>query len=229
MYYLVVVGYYYSTTIVGLLPTTTRYLGPTSLGLKKKQGRFACDPAPFPPPRWLASLARWYLRRRLTCLPQPVYGALSVTNAWGSLLLSSSNVLGINAITQPPFSSGWDAANLYGWPVDTASLYLDGAPVPPSATLWTPYSGIRNGSSAGGATVASEVRWVFEGQAVLFEVNITLPAGGTLNASVDFRFPLRYYPRADACDSWHYPTHSEPCCSFPARKTAVRNKKKLRA
>jgi hypothetical protein len=161
---------------------------------------------------------------------QPVYGALSVTNAWGSLLLSSSNVLGINAITQPPFSSGWDAANLYGWPVDTASLYLDGAPVPPSATLWTPYSGIRNGSSAGGgATVASEVRWVFEGQAVLFEVNITLPAGGTLNASVDFRFPLRYYPRADACDSWHYPTHSEPCCSFPARKTAVRNKKKLRA
>jgi hypothetical protein len=142
---------------------------------------------------------------------QPVYGALSVTNAWGSLLLSSSNVLAINAVTQPPFSSGWDATNLYGWPVDTAFLYLDGVPVPPAATLWTPYSGIRNGS-AGGAAVASEVRWVFEGQAILFEVNITLPNGGLLNASVDFLLPLRYYPRADGCSSWHYPTHSEPCC-----------------
>ena len=143
---------------------------------------------------------------------QPTYGALSVTNAWGSLLLSSSNVLGINAVEMAPFSSGWDASKLYGWPTDTATLSLNGVPVPPSATLWTPYSGIRNGTNGEGAQVHSEVRWVFEAQAVLFEVNITLPQGGVVNASVDFLFPLRHYPRADQCDSWHYPTHSEPCC-----------------
>ena len=139
------------------------------------------------------------------------YGALSLSNAWGSLLLSSQNVLGVNALEMAPFSSGWDAQDLYGWPTDAASLSLNGAPVAPQQTLWTPYSGIRQ-ASTGGVEVQSEVRWVFEAQAVLFEVNLTMPLGGALNASVDFLLPLRYYPRADACDSWHYPTHSEPCC-----------------
>ena len=39
----------------------------------------------------------------------------------------------------------------------------------------------------------------------------------SLSATVDLRFPLRYYPRFDECTSWHYPTHSEPCCQnwFP--------------
>ena len=140
-----------------------------------------------------------------------VYGALSVTNAWGTLLLSSQNVLGVNGVEMAPFSSGWDSENLYGWPTDTASLFLDGQGVAPQSTLWTPYSGLRT-AAAGGALITSEVRWVFEAQAILFEVNLTYPEGGLLNATVHFNLPLRYYPRADACDSLHYPTHSEPCC-----------------
>ena len=29
---------------------------------------------------------------------------------------------------------------------------------------------------------------------------------------MDFQTPTRYYPRADLCPSWHYPTQSNPCC-----------------
>ena len=66
---------------------------------------------------------------------QAVYGAPSVTNAWGSVLASSANVLGFNALEMSPFSSGWDAASLFGWAVDSASLSVDGAAVAPNATL----------------------------------------------------------------------------------------------
>jgi hypothetical protein len=148
---------------------------------------------------------------------QPVYGAPSVTNAWGSLLASTANVLGINAVEVPPFSSGWSADNLYGWPVDAAALSVNGAAVPPATTQWTPYSVIRNGTAVGGTvSVSTEVRMVFEAAAVLLEANITAvgasPPPTSLDIAVDLRLPLRYYPRADACPSWHYPTHSVPCC-----------------
>jgi hypothetical protein len=145
---------------------------------------------------------------------QATYGALSVTNAWGSLLLSSSNVLAINAIEMAPFSSGWSSQSLYGWGVDTLMLSINRSNAAPSSTQWTPFSARRWGS-VGAVNVASEVRWVFEAQAVLVEANVSLadPAVCTaLSADVDFRLPLRYYPRADECSSWHYPTHSEPCC-----------------
>jgi hypothetical protein len=163
----------------------------------------------------------------------PVFGAPSVTNAWGSLLAATSNVLAINAVELAPFSSGWDATNLYGWDVDTATLTLNGLPLPPSFSLWTPYSVLRNASvvlpsPAPAATVTTEVRWVFEAQAVLLEANITLPEGAdatSLSATVDLRFPLRYYPRFDECTSWHYPTHSETCCSnwFPPEPAPGQN------
>ena len=149
---------------------------------------------------------------------QAVYGAPSVSNAWASVLASSSNVLGFNALEAAPFSSGWDSQNLYGWSVDTASLSVDGAFVQPNATLWTPYSVLRTGVAAAGAgplQVSTEMRFVFEAQALLLEANVSLASGGdaaSFALGVDLRAPLRYFPRADLCSSWHYPTHSEPCC-----------------
>jgi hypothetical protein len=155
----------------------------------------------------------------LTSIWQPnvpdVYGALSVTNAWGTALASTSNVLGFNALEMAPFSSGWDSTNEHGWAVDSATLLVDGVSVEPAWTQWTPYSIRRNGTTgAGGVTVSSEMRWVFESQALLFEANITLPfaAAAASLVSVDLRAPVRYFSRADACPSWHYPTHSAPCC-----------------
>ena len=149
-----------------------------------------------------------------------VYGAPSVTNAWGSVLASSGNVLGFNALEMAPFSSGWDARNLYGWTVDSASLSVDGANVEPNATLWTPYSVLRTGTAAaaaGGAALAlsSELRFVFEAQALLLEVNVSLLAAAGAAAvalGVDLRAPVRYFARADNCSSWHYPTQSVPGC-----------------
>jgi hypothetical protein len=142
-----------------------------------------------------------------------VYGALSVTNSWGTVLASTRNVLGFNALEMAPFSSGWDANDEHGWAVDSASMYLNGAAIAPSWTQWTPYSVRRNGTGANGISVNSEMRWVFESQALLLEANISLPAvGGEVLLSVDMRSPVRYFARADACPSWHYPTHSSPCC-----------------
>jgi hypothetical protein len=148
---------------------------------------------------------------------QAVYGAPSITNAWGSLLVSTNNVLGINAIEMVPFSSGWDSKLLYGWPVDTASLFINGISVIPTATQWTPYGVIRNNSAINGDAnaypVTTEVRWVFEAQAVLFSAEIDLTsATENVTVGVDFQLPLRYYNRADNCSSWHYPTHSEESC-----------------
>jgi len=142
---------------------------------------------------------------------QSVYGAPSITNSWGSALVSTNNVLGINAIEMAPFSSGWDANLLYGWPIDTASLYINGMPVTPSATKWTPYSVLRNNS--GQFPVDSEVRWVFESQAILFSAEIDLSdSSDNASISVDFQLPMRYYNNANNCSSWHYPTHSESYC-----------------
>jgi hypothetical protein len=142
---------------------------------------------------------------------QSVYGAPSITNSWGSALVSTNNVLGINAIEMAPFSSGWDANLLYGWPIDTASLYINGMPVTPSATKWTPYSVLRNNS--GQFPVVSEVRWVFESQAILFSAEIDLSdSSDNASISVDFQLPMRYYNNANNCSSWHYPTHSESYC-----------------
>ena len=150
---------------------------------------------------------------------QAVNGAPSVTNCWGSVLASSANVLGLNALEAAPFSSGWDSENLYGWATDTATLSVGGARVAPTASLWTPYSVLRNGSGGGkGAAVlvTTELRWVFEAQALMLEANVSLADGGAtasvVEIDVDLRLPLRYFPRADMCPSWHYPTASHPCC-----------------
>ena len=144
---------------------------------------------------------------------QAVIGAPSVTNSWGSVLASTANVLGFNALELPPFSSGWSAESLYGWPTDSASLYVDGAPVAPSFSQWTPYSVRRNGSAvARGLAVETELRWVFEAQALLLEAIVSAPAAAAFSLSVDLRLPLRYFARARDCSSWHYPSMSVPCC-----------------
>ena len=143
-----------------------------------------------------------------------VYGALSVTNSWGTVLASTSNVLGFNALEMAPFSSGWDSKNQHGWGVDSATLYINNSSIEPTFTQWTPYSVRRNGTGENGIVVSSELRWVFESQALLLEANITIPlsAVNDVEISVDLRSPVRYFARADECPSWHYPTHSSPCC-----------------
>jgi len=148
---------------------------------------------------------------------QSVYGAPSITNAWGSALVSTNNILGVNAIEMAPFSSGWDSNDLYGWPIDTSSLYINDVSITPTATKWTPYSVIRNNSQSSSPSipfVTTEVRWVFESQAMLFSANIDLTeiVEENVTISVDFRLPMRYFSRADLCSSWHYPTRSNPCC-----------------
>ena len=142
----------------------------------------------------------------LSSIWQPVqpdtYGAPSVTNAWGTVLASVTNVLGFNALEMAPFSSGWDSTNQHGWAVDTASLFIDGAPVPPAASQWTPFSVRRNGT-AGELAVSTELRWVFEAQALLLEATIVSPRPVNFSLDVDLRAPVRYFPAADDCPSWH--------------------------
>jgi hypothetical protein len=160
------------------------------------QGAVCLSP---PPLDWLASI--WQP------VDQTVYGAPSVTNCWGSVLASTANVFGFNALEMAPFSSGWDPALFHGWGTDTASLFMNGAPVAPTATLWTPYSVIRRA-----ADVSTELRMVFEDQALLLEANVTVAPLSEVSLDVDMRLPLRYFARADGCSSWHYPTRSEECC-----------------
>ena len=108
--------------------------------------------------------------------PQPVdpavYGAPSVGNAWATLLSSTNNVLGFNAFVLPPFSAGWED------PTDAVSLIVAGVHVPPSSTIWTPYSVERNGSAAVSSeinvSVTSELRMVFESNVVLVQANVSV-------------------------------------------------------
>jgi hypothetical protein len=138
----------------------------------------------------------------------PIYGTPTVSTAWGSLLVSASNVFGINNLAVPPFSSGWNA------PTDTATLSLNGLAVNSTSWQWSPM-GVKRAATTGQFTLTTEVRMVFEGQGVLLEAVLALaPGEGAGNASidVDFFLPLRNYPKSDECTSWHYPTHSVPCC-----------------
>lgn len=148
--------------------------------------------------------------------PQPVdtatYGAPSVSNAWASLLVSTSNILGFNAFGLPPFSQGWNAK------VDAVSLGVNGSGVPPTTTVWLPYGVVRTGSAqlADGTavTVSTEIRMVFEASAILLTATVQLPPTRVPNIDleIDFQTPVRYYPQAGECPSWHYPTHSSSCC-----------------
>jgi hypothetical protein len=122
--------------------------------------------------RFAASLAVAVLlpRRSSAALPPPplslltsawqpcdvAHGATAQSAGWGSFLLSTSNVLGVNALTLPPFSSGWaPGAASTGWPVDTASLFVGGAAVapPPPGILGGLLASLRGGG-AGGAAAA---------------------------------------------------------------------------
>jgi len=187
----------------------------------------------------------------LASAPQPVdpavYGAPTVSNGWGSLLMSTANVAGFNAFVLPPFSSGWND------PVDSGSMTFNGVSPPPTSTVWSLYGTkqsatitVPQGSgasedAAGQCTlqVTTEVRMSFEQPVVLLYT--TVQNVGTSSCNVDFTLdmqvrplacqqwraafsatppsysdtlqtPTRYYSRADACPSWHYPTHSSPCC-----------------
>lgn len=106
--------------------------------------------------------------------PQPVdpvvYGAPSVGNAWATLLVSTNNVLGFNAFVLPPFSAGWED------PVDAVSLIIAGKGIPPTSTIWTPFSVQRNGSTSISSEIAtsvsSEIRMVFESNVVMIRANV---------------------------------------------------------
>jgi hypothetical protein len=134
-----------------------------------------------------------------------------MTIAFAFCLPSTVQVLGFNNYILPPFSQGWNDK------VDAASLYIDDTNVNASMSRWTPYSVLRNGSvlAAHGSliTVVSELRMLPNSPFMLGTLSLTTSAApATVNVSIDFETSTRYYPRADECPSWHYPTNSYPCC-----------------
>jgi hypothetical protein len=108
--------------------------------------------------------------------PQPVdtpfYGAPSVGNAWATLLASTSNVLGFNAFSLPPFSAGMATT------IDSGSLTVNVAAIVPNTSIWSPYAVQRNGSALVGSivtVVSSEIRMVFESNIVMVRANVSKP------------------------------------------------------
>ena len=106
--------------------------------------------------------------------PQPVdtafYGAPSVGNSWATLLSSTTNIMGFNAFSLPPFSSGMST------PIDSVSLSVNGTPIEPSTSIWNPYAVERNGSALSGSVgsdVSSEIRMVFESNVVIIRANVS--------------------------------------------------------